>query len=353
LPRAIGIARSCEIRFILILCVLSAWISYVRAAAPEDAELVRLAEGVYARIVSPDSNAVTNAGFVVLDHSVLVFDTHFTAEAGRDLLATIRSVTRKPVRYVVNSNWHSDHTRGNQVFRDACFIGSTNARRAVLQNDIPSVNRILAIVQKQLEDLRADMEKEEDSTRLERFRAQIEAREKYLRTMSQQHILAPHATVDDELTIVDGSREIRIRYLGKGHTDSDIVVFLPSKKIAFLGGLFFNKSLPNVEDGFILHWMETLEKILELDAEIFVPGHGPVGCKKDVESFLRYFKDLEALVKPAVERGDNLELAMEEIRMPDKYSAYWFQNFFPSNIQKMYRELREQQLLESFQNDAE
>ena len=140
------------------MCLLCASLS-----AREDPELTKVAEGIYARIVSPDGNAVANAGVAVLDQSVLVFDTHFTPEAGASLLAAIRSVTPKPVRYVVNSHWHADHTHGNQVFAGAQLISSSNARRDMLQNDLPSLNRAVRIAQTQIEKLRQAVSKEPDA----------------------------------------------------------------------------------------------------------------------------------------------------------------------------------------------
>ena len=124
----------------MLACLLCA-----SSSAAEDPELTKVAEGIYARIVSPDGNAVANACVAVLEQSVLVFDTHFTPEAGASLLAAIRSVTPKPVRYVVNSHWHADHTHGNQAFAGAQIISSTNARRDMLQNDLPSLNRAVRI----------------------------------------------------------------------------------------------------------------------------------------------------------------------------------------------------------------
>jgi hypothetical protein len=104
LPRGFAVVRKgCKI-LAALLCFLAACGGgfCAQGAAGNDSRLVRLAEGVYARIVSPNGNAVSNAGFVVLDRSVLVFDTHFTPEAGGALLDAVRSVTSKPVRYVVN-----------------------------------------------------------------------------------------------------------------------------------------------------------------------------------------------------------------------------------------------------------
>jgi cyclase len=311
--------------------------------AKENPELTKLADGVYARIASPDSNAVGNSGVVVLDHSVLVFDTHFTPEAGELLLAGIRSITTKPVRYVVNSHWHADHTHGNQVFADAQIISSTNARRDILQIDLPSFTRTGTIAQTQLTKLRQEMSKETVPAQIQRLREQIKSREEYLQTASRLKITAPVVVLDDSLTIQDGKQDVRLLFLGAGHTDGDIVLFLPAQKIAFIGDLFFNKAIPNVQDANILQWMKTLEEVLRLDAERFIPGHGSAGSKNDVELFLRYLEELKALVQPYVDRGDGVDQALRDIQMPAKYSSWQFQNFFQSNIQKIFAEIRSQQ----------
>jgi cyclase len=313
---------------------------YAPAVAKDNAELVKLADGVFARIVSPDSNAVANSGFVILDRSVLVFDTHFTPEAAQALLAEIRSVTPKPIRYVVNSHSHADHTHGNQAFPEAQLIGSTNARREVLEVDLPSLNRTVNTTERQLEKLRQEAIKEKDPSQKRRYYEQIKTREDYVRTVSRLKILAPFITLDDNLTIRDGQQEACIAFLGAGHTEGDVILFLPSQKIAFVGDLFFNEAIPNVQDANILPWMKTIESILRLSAEKFIPGHGRAGSKKDVEAFLAYFEELKAMVQPAVDRGDSVDQVIKDIQLPPKYASYRFQNFFPSNIQKMYEELK-------------
>ncbi len=317
------------------------WCLFSTAAySKESSDLTRLADNVFVRIVSPDGDAVSNAGFVVLEHSVLVFDTHFTPEAGQALLNAIRSVTPKPIRYVVNSHAHADHTHGNQAFPDAQLIGSTAARREVLEGDLPSLNRTISVAQAQVERLRRDMAKTKDPDLLQRLREQIKTRDEYIQTMSKLKIGAPSVTLDDSLKILDGKQEVRILYLGKGHTDGDVVMLLPAQKIVFVGDLFFNEAIPNVQDASILSWMKTLEEVLKLDAEKFVPGHGTVGTKKDIQNFLGYFESLQSLVKESVDRGDGLDQAVRDIAVPEKYSKYRFQNFFPSNVQKMYAELK-------------
>jgi len=330
-------------RHVFLLAAL-AFILHAPSAAADNAALTKLTEGVYARVVSADGEAVANTGVVVFDESVLVFDTHFTPEGGTSLLSAIRAVTPKPVRYVVNSHWHADHTHGNQVFASAQLIGSSNARRDMLQLDLPSLNRTARVTQSQLDKLRQAMAREPDPGQRQTMREQIRSREEYLQTMSRLKIMPPVVALDESVTIRDGKQEARILFLGAGHTDGDIVLYLPSQKVLFAGDLFFSSAIPNVQDANILDWMRTLGALLKLDADKFVPGHGPIGSKKDVEAFLSYFEDLKALIQPAVDRGDSIEQITRELQVPAKYSSYQFQNFFASNVQKMFAELKALQI---------
>jgi cyclase len=320
---------------LLLTALISAYCFSNPAENP--AELKNISDNVYVRIVSPDSNAVGNTGVVVLDHAVLVFDTHFTPEAGKEFAAQIRSVTPKPVRYVVNSHFHPDHTHGNQAFADALIIGSTITRRDVLDMDLASMKRAISTAQNQLGKLQKEAGQE--GTAVQR---DIKARQDYLETMSHQKIIPPTATLDDGLIIQDGKEEVKLSWLGAGHTEGDTILFLPREKIAFLGDLFFNEAIPNVQDACMLDWIQTLGEVLKLEADKFVPGHGAVGSKKDVENFREYLEEIKSLVEAAIERGANLDQVLKEIQVPAKYASYKFQDFFPSNIQKMYSEIKAQ-----------
>jgi glyoxylase-like metal-dependent hydrolase (beta-lactamase superfamily II) len=322
-----------------LACVFCLAVSCFSTAS--DTELTKLAEGVYVSVVSPDSNAVSNSGVVVLGRSVLVFDTHFTPEAGQALHSKIQTVSSKPVRFLVNSHFHSDHTHGNQAFpRVHTIIASTNGRRDIQQKDMPSMSRTVATAQSQLERLRKDAAAEKDAGQREALLRQAAARKSFLDQLSRLKILPPTMTFDESLVIQDGTREVRLLFLGIAHTEGDIVLLLPAEKIAFVGDLFFNSAFPSCQDANLLSWMKTLEEVLKLDAESFVPGHGQVGNKQDVRAFLNYLEDLRSMVEPAVTRGDSLEQLLRETSIPEKYSSYRFPNFFPANLQKMYAELR-------------
>jgi glyoxylase-like metal-dependent hydrolase (beta-lactamase superfamily II) len=322
------------------LCALCALMAAGSLSAAEREPLTRLAEGVYARIVSPDGDAVGNSGVVIMHSAVAVFDTHFTPEAGRALMEAIRGITSKPVRFVINSHFHADHTHGNAAFADAQLIGSGNTRRGVLEEDLPSLQRAIRATRAQLEALKAKVPGKSAPMQPAPDRDAIESRQKYLDYLLDLRILAPFVTFDDRLVVRDGGSEIQLLYLGKGHTDGDAVLWIPWAKVAFLGDLFFNEAIPNVQDANILEWMQTLQSALKLEADTYVPGHGPVGDRKAVERFLGYLEDLRAMVQPAVARGERADQAVAAIRIPEKYSSYGFQNLFPSNVLKMYAELK-------------
>jgi glyoxylase-like metal-dependent hydrolase (beta-lactamase superfamily II) len=311
------------------------------AAGTAPAELQKLGDGVFVHLVNPDSEAVANCGVVVLESGVLLFDTHFTPEAGQALEELIKGVTGLPVRYLVNSHFHPDHTHGNQAFASARhIIGSTLTRRDMLQKDMPALNRMQIIAQGQVVKLGREISQEKDPGKQESLRLQLKMHQAFMRRLSSLKILAPVMTLDDSLSIVDSGREVNLLYLGAGHTEGDVVFYLPEEKIAFLGDLFFNDALPSVEDASLLEWMKTLRAVLQLDVRTYVPGHGRVGSRQDVEEFLGYLEDLKALVEPAVKRGDSLEQVVHDLRLPPKYATFSFQSFFPANLQKMYAELK-------------
>jgi len=303
--------------------------------------LLRLADGVYVDLVSPDSNAVGNAGVVLLEEGVLVFDTHFTPEAGRTLSRKIGRLTPLPVRFIVVSHFHPDHTHGNQAFLEAWqILGSTNTRRDMLEKDLPSLNRSRELAERDIDLKQKAIERLDNAVLRAELTSEIIGRRRFLENLAALKIIPPTMALDDNITIVDRTREVRLIYLGRGHTDGDIVLLLPRERIAFLGDLFFNRGLPNTENANLHDWMKTLEEVLRLPAETFVPGHGPIGTRYEVQRFLDYFETLRAMIEPAVIRGDSLEQVLQEVRVPGRYGYYDFQNFFPLNVQKMYAELK-------------
>ncbi len=310
-----------------------------------DDELVRLAEGIYLSPGRADGGAVSNSGIVMLESSILVFDSHYTPEAASRLIEHVRKISRLPIRYLVNSHHHADHTHGNQAFQGVQHtVASTAARADILEKDLPALLRVQAIAERQIEQIRRELRQQTDERARARLQDQIRSREENLARMQKLRIVAPALTFDDRLMIVERNREIHLIHLGRGHTAGDIIMFLPRERIVFAGDLFFNRALPNTDDAQILEWVRAIPEMLKLEADIFVPGHGAAGTRQDVELFLQYLLELKQIVEDAMSTQESLEQLLRHVRIPAPYESFSFQNFFPGNVQRMYSELKATQV---------
>ena len=105
-------------------------------------------------------------------------------------------------------------------------------------------------------------------------------------------VTPPTVTIDDRMTLFSGDREIRLLYLGRGHTGGDVVVFLPKERVLCTGDLLVT-GIANLIDGFVNEWPDTLEKLRPLDFVDVIPGHGePFKGKERIDWFQAYLRDL-------------------------------------------------------------
>jgi glyoxylase-like metal-dependent hydrolase (beta-lactamase superfamily II) len=262
-------------------------------ASPLPFTLKQLAPGVYAAIDGPEHKAGSNAGFVIGDDGVLVVDALFTPDAARALIAEIRRLTPKPIRYVVNTHYHADHSGGDQVLRDAgaIIIAHRNVRSWVRTNNIALFG----------DRITPDLE------------SRIEA------------LPLPDLTTDKDLTIWLGSRKIEVRTV-LGHTGGDLVVAVPDAHVLFTGDLLWRKVAPNLIDGSVAEWSATdadFAAMPDAAKTTYVPGHGDVANVRHIQDFRAYLLDLRRLVtegRLAGLKGDALAEAVApklKARHPD------------------------------------
>ncbi len=137
-----------------------------------------------------------------------------------------------------------------------------------------------------------------------------------------------------------GKREVVLSTL-PGHTGGDVFAYVPDANLVFTGDLGWSKTLPNLVDATVSGWVPTLDKILaQYGTAKFVPGHGNVAEASDIKDFRDYLDDLRARVKQGIADGLTIDQAKQQLKLPEKYKSFAFQNFATPNVEDMYKELK-------------
>jgi cyclase len=237
-----------------------------------------VADGVFAYVQPDGSWWINNTGFIVGDDTVVAIDATSTERRTRQLLAAIGELTTHPVRTLVNTHHHGDHTNGNCLFADAVVIGHRRCRDGVLAQSIGGLEPIFG---------------------------QVDWGELVIR--------APSVVFDDRLTLHAGDTRIELQYAGSpAHTVGDVMAWLPEQQVLFAGDLVFNGGTPFVLMGSVTGSLDALNVIRELQPATVVPGHGPVGDLRNVDAVERYLFFVQDVATKAKSAGlSPLEAAQE------------------------------------------
>lgn len=311
-----------------------------QAKPQNDFQLVKVAEGVYAGIARSGGLASGNAGFVVGDDGVLIVDTFFTPVALAELITEIEAQTQLPIRFAVNTHYHLDHTGGNQVLtaRGVPIIAHDNV--AIWQT---TKNKRFLRAPEELEKLKADAAKKlsELPDDQKDKRVPLEAQLRRLNALQSIKLTNPTVTFSSgSVHLYLGKREVVLFSL-PGHTGGDVLAYVPDANVLFTGDMGWSKTLPNLVDATVSDWISSLDKILkDYPTAKFVPGHGEVATATELHDFRDYLDDLRSRVKQAIAGGLTLEQAKAQLKLPERYQSFAFQNFAQPNIEDMYKELK-------------
>jgi len=272
----------------------------------------KVKEGIYHAVGTGSLAVVGNSSFIVNDNDVIVVDDHVSPAAAWVLLEEIKDVTNKPVTTVINTHFHFDHAHGNQIFEpNVQIIGHEFTRRMLLNNSIgmPLYRNYLTAMPGQIENLRQRIASEADSAAKAKLQTQLQVAENNLASQKELRPTPPNLTLTTQMTLYRGQREIQIRFLGRGHTAGDVVVFLPNEKVVMTGD-FLTSGLSNMSDSFPEEWVASLDVLKQLDFDTVLPGHGDAFTDKSkIDHFQAYLRDVWSEVSRLKKQGASAEEA--------------------------------------------
>ena len=250
-----------------------------------------LAAGVFAAIARSGGNATTNALFVIGRDYVVAAGAHMTKPVLNDLYAAIAARTDKPIRYFVLAHHHTGYS--------------------YVDFDFPAGQDVLMSWQT-WKNIDAEVRKPTYTTLF----------------------------FNEGLTLKPGGVTVILTNIGKGHTDGDMVVYIPEADVVFASDLLYINSVGYMGSGYMTDWLLALDFLGQLGANQVIPGYGPVSTVDDIYQFTQFFRDFLTQVLQHIERGDTLAQTLETFEMAPKYrSMDGYDQLLKLNLKRAYEDL--------------
>jgi phosphoglycerate dehydrogenase-like enzyme/glyoxylase-like metal-dependent hydrolase (beta-lactamase superfamily II) len=277
-------------------------------------EVKEVAPGVFFRYsaIGPEGSNIPFGGsnniWIVFEDYVVVVDANFPKEAG-DVIQAIKKTTDKPIRYVLDTHHHGDHSFGNAVFGDsgASIVAQANCARILRVSGA-----------KEFADAGKPPTGRED--------------------IAKSRLKVPSVVFDDKLVLDDGKQRVEFLFFGHAHTSGDAFAYLPKQKIVCTGDACVNGAFNFMGHSDSASWIRVLEKCQQLDVNLILPGHGPPAGKELLEKQKHYFIELRQQVKKGIDAGQDFEDIKKSINMP-WYKEWTTVDPAPANVEHVYGEL--------------
>jgi cyclase len=245
-----------------------------------------------------------NSGVVATSEGVVVFDALDSEAVARAQRQAIAGVAKQPVRYLVSSVFHDPFSKGNIAYVDVFKIGHETYRAGLLD---------------QMQ--RGSLPDDEQRARM------------------------PSATFRDRMTLHLGGKEIRILYFGSAHTKGDSILFVPQDRIVYMSEVFFNEEFPNMAGGYGVSWIRVLDAVKTLDADIFIPGHGPIPedpkqTRAALDRMRQILVEARDGLQSEIARGASEDQAVAAVKLDQYAKLYAFAAQREVVLRRMYKELK-------------
>ena len=297
--------------------------------APDDVfRLQPLAGGVHALF-----GRGGNVGFLVGPDAVLVIDSQFK-DIAPGIVAQIKKVTDKPIKYLINTHHHGDHVGGNEIFRPfAVIIAHDNVRKYMLASPAEILRDFPARVEA--------AQKAGNQDAVKQLSDQID----WAKKVKVEEIPAPVLTYDHELRIHVGDETLQIWHTPPAHTDGDTVIYFEKANVAHLGDVGFNKVIPVIDvahGGTPKGYLGAIDNVLaRLPANVtIIPGHGEVTNVDGMKGLRKYIEDLTTAAQKAKAAGKSKDDFVKEVELPAYKDWNGYPARFKSNAGAAYDEVR-------------
>jgi len=310
--------------FLLIAC---ATVSPAQQSAPSTSSTIeKVAEGVYAALQPDDLRFDdANSAIVILDDGVLVVDSQVSPLGARAVIAEIRKLTAKPVRWVVNTHWHGDHVQGNiayqEAFPEVVILAHHNTHRDFLKRTMPMLEEdrkaAAAWIERASKALQTGEANGQKLTaeQIEGVKARLGRQREALRKLEAVTSFAPPNTMFSGRFYVQRGAAEAVHYAG--HTEGDLVVHLPKARVLVTGDLL--DDLPFTGHGSPRALVATLDKLDALEWDALIPGHGSVRRGRE---HLRQVRGLFDAIVTQVDRAVAEKLSLDDTKKRVDVSAF-------------------------------
>ncbi len=276
----------------------------------------KLSDNAYAFTAEGDPNT----GIIIGDDGVMIIDATATPVMAQSVVAKIREITDKPIKYVLLTHYHAVRV-----------LGASGYRQHGLEQVIASRDTYDLIAERGVQDMASE---------IGRFPRLFNAVE------SIPGLTWPTLTFRGEMSLWLGGLEVQIKQLGRGHTKGDTVAWLPGQKILFSGDLVEFEAACYTGDAYLADWPQTLDNLAALEPEILVPGRGPALLTADsVGKGLAYTRAfvsaLYRCAREAVSQGMDLKAAMAHTRTamdPDFAQVFIYEHCLPFDVTRAFDE---------------
>ncbi len=251
--------------------------------------LKKISDSVYSYIdvkgACPQNSFGANAGIIIGKDFLVAVDSLMSAQEAKRFIKDISKISKKPIKFLINTHCHLDHSLGNSEFaqRGAVIISHENDK--------------------------ANMKKAGEG--MLQYAKQCGLSDQ---DMKGTKLAYPTLTFSDRLTLDLVNNKIEVLFIGPSHTTGSVMVFVPQEKVLFCGDILFNDYHPFLGEANIEGWIKVLDEIMAMDVDKIIPGHGPVSSKKDLADLKNYLLVFDRKAKELTAQSNDLDFIVAEMK---------------------------------------